>query len=76
VPSASNISALSKLVVQVSEPMFARIFRSIPEAIAIFQTKQFALIPPYSFFCLLSSPPEPWSWEYPMETYSKLLVKE
>jgi len=37
--------------------MFGRQFRVIPQAMAFFQTKQFALLPPSSFLTLLSSKP-------------------
>lgn len=38
--------------------MYGRQFRVIPEATAPFLTKQFALLPPASFLCSLSSPPD------------------
>ncbi|KAJ7827971.1 hypothetical protein B0H14DRAFT_3719732 [Mycena olivaceomarginata] len=56
VTDSSNISALSKLSVQVLEHLHGTQFRSIPSATAVVQTKQFALIPPIYFLCLLSAP--------------------
>jgi hypothetical protein len=58
VTEASNISALSKLVVQLFEPMYGRQFRSVTEATALFQTKLFAIMGPNAFLCLLSLPPK------------------
>jgi hypothetical protein len=57
VTDSSNISAVSYIGVQVFEHMYGRQFRVIPEATAPFLTKQFALLPPISFLCSLSSLP-------------------
>ncbi|KAK7012443.1 hypothetical protein R3P38DRAFT_2550092, partial [Favolaschia claudopus] len=51
---SSNISALSKISVQLFEHFYDSEFRSIPTPTAILQTKQFAHIPPSDFLCLLS----------------------
>ncbi|KAF8207331.1 hypothetical protein K438DRAFT_1962263 [Mycena galopus ATCC 62051] len=56
VTDSSNISALSKISVQVFENLHGAQFRSIPLATAVVQTKQFAHIPPIQFLCLLSAP--------------------
>jgi hypothetical protein len=58
VTDSSNVSAVSNIAVQVFEHMFGRQFRVIPQAMAFFQTKQFALLPPISFLSLLSSKPD------------------
>ncbi|KAF8209530.1 hypothetical protein K438DRAFT_1503605, partial [Mycena galopus ATCC 62051] len=49
VTDSSNISALSKISVQVFENLHGAQFRSIPLATAAVQTKQFAHIPPIQF---------------------------
>ncbi|KAJ7914140.1 hypothetical protein B0H13DRAFT_1537995, partial [Mycena leptocephala] len=59
VTDSSNISALSKISVQVFENLHGTHFRSIPTATAVVQTKQLAHIPPSNFLCLLSAPPKP-----------------
>ncbi|KAJ7320998.1 hypothetical protein DFH08DRAFT_713262, partial [Mycena albidolilacea] len=56
VTDSSNISALSKISVQMFENLHGAQFRSIPSATAVVQTKQFAHIPPIHFLCLLSAP--------------------
>ncbi|KAK6984308.1 hypothetical protein R3P38DRAFT_2576116 [Favolaschia claudopus] len=58
VTESSNISALSKISVQVYEHGHGAQFRSIPTATAVVQTKQFAHIQPYQFICLLSGSPK------------------
>lgn len=58
VTESSNISALSKISLQVFENVHGSQFRSIPTATAIVQTKQFAHIPSINFLCLLTAPPK------------------
>ncbi|KAK6984121.1 hypothetical protein R3P38DRAFT_2472408, partial [Favolaschia claudopus] len=58
VTESSNISALSKISVQVYEHGHGAQFRAIPTATAVVQTKQFAHIQPYQFICLLSGSPK------------------
>ncbi|KAJ7693090.1 hypothetical protein B0H17DRAFT_873689, partial [Mycena rosella] len=58
VTESSNISALSKISVQVFENLHGAQFRSIPMATAVLQTKQFAHIPSINFLCLLSAAPK------------------
>jgi hypothetical protein len=53
VSESSNISAVSYMAVQVFEPMYARQFRSVPAATAIFQTHQFLLLSSLHFLTLL-----------------------
>ncbi|KAJ7783922.1 hypothetical protein DFH07DRAFT_764292 [Mycena maculata] len=52
-----NISAFSHIGVQVFELVFARQFRTIPQAASILQTYQFRLLPPFTFLCRLTSKP-------------------
>ncbi|KAJ7182126.1 hypothetical protein C8R46DRAFT_826347, partial [Mycena filopes] len=49
VTDSANISALSKISVQIFEKLHGTQFRSIPTATAILQTKQFAHILPINF---------------------------
>ncbi|KAJ7242483.1 hypothetical protein C8J57DRAFT_1084298 [Mycena rebaudengoi] len=58
VTDSSNISALSKISVQLFEKIHGTKFRSIPTATGVLQTKQFAHIPPVNFLCLLSAVPK------------------
>ncbi|KAJ6538761.1 hypothetical protein B0H10DRAFT_2245563 [Mycena sp. CBHHK59/15] len=58
VTDSSNISALSKISVQIFENFHGAQFRSIPTSTAILQSKQFAHIAPIDFLCLLSSVPK------------------
>ncbi|KAJ7245055.1 hypothetical protein C8J57DRAFT_1009919, partial [Mycena rebaudengoi] len=58
VTDSSNISALSKISVQLFEKIHGTQFRSIPTATGVLQTKQFAHIPPVNFLCLLSAVPK------------------
>lgn len=58
VTDSTNISALSKISVQVFENLHGAQFRSIPTATAVLQTKQFGHIPPIAFLCLLSATPK------------------
>ena len=58
ITDSSAISTVSYIGVQVFEHMYGRQFRVIPEATALFFTKQFALLPPISFLSTLSSPPD------------------
>ena len=53
VSESSNISAISYMAVQVFEHMYARQFRSVPAAMAIFQTRQFLLLSALHFLMLL-----------------------
>ncbi|KAJ6563457.1 hypothetical protein B0H10DRAFT_2115287, partial [Mycena sp. CBHHK59/15] len=59
VTDSSNISALSKISVQLFQNIHGPQFRSIPTSTAILQSKQFAHIVPINFLCLLSSVPKP-----------------
>jgi hypothetical protein len=56
VTDSSNISALSKISVQVFKNLPSAQFKSIPSAAAVVETKQFTHIPPIHFLCLLSAP--------------------
>ncbi|KAJ6523219.1 hypothetical protein DFH09DRAFT_877104, partial [Mycena vulgaris] len=58
VTDSSTIAALSKISVQVFEPLHGAQFRAIPTATAMLQTKQYAHIPPIHFLCLLMSAPK------------------
>ncbi|KAJ7907834.1 hypothetical protein B0H13DRAFT_1618080, partial [Mycena leptocephala] len=58
VTDSANISALSKISVQLFEKIHGTQFRSIPSATALLQTKQFAHILPINFLCLLSAVPK------------------
>jgi hypothetical protein len=58
VTDSSNLSALSKISVQIFENFHGAQFRSIPTSTAILQSKQFAHIAPIEFLCLLSSVPK------------------
>ncbi|KAK7035181.1 hypothetical protein R3P38DRAFT_2772186 [Favolaschia claudopus] len=58
VTDSSNISALSKISVQVYEHGHGAQFRAITTATAVVQTKQFAHVEPFQFVCLLSSHPK------------------
>ncbi|KAJ6620818.1 hypothetical protein B0H10DRAFT_2432733 [Mycena sp. CBHHK59/15] len=58
VTDSSNVSALSKISVQVFEHLHGPQFRSIPTATALLQTKQFGHIAPINFLCLLSAVPK------------------
>ncbi|KAH6911726.1 hypothetical protein BKA70DRAFT_1078536, partial [Coprinopsis sp. MPI-PUGE-AT-0042] len=55
----SNISALSRIAVQVYEHTHLRHFGPTPAATSPLSTKQFLLLSPYQVLCLLSSPPTP-----------------
>lgn len=52
-----NISAFSRIGVQVFEMAHARQFRAIPQATSFLHTHQFRLIPPFTFLSLLSDTP-------------------
>ncbi|KAJ7122137.1 hypothetical protein C8R44DRAFT_876453 [Mycena epipterygia] len=58
VTDSTNISALSKISVQVFENLHGAQFRSIPTTTAVLQTKKFGHIPPINFLCLLSAVPK------------------
>ncbi|KAJ7034214.1 hypothetical protein C8F04DRAFT_1350091 [Mycena alexandri] len=58
VTDSTNISAVSKISVQVFEQLHGNQFRAIPTATAILQTKQFGHILPDNFLCLLSAAPK------------------
>ncbi|KAJ7708424.1 hypothetical protein B0H16DRAFT_1746298 [Mycena metata] len=58
VTDSANISALSKISVQIFEKLHGAQFRAIPTATAILQTKEFAHIQPINFLCLLSTSPK------------------
>jgi hypothetical protein len=58
VTDSSNISALSKISVQLFENLHGAQFRSIPASTAMLHAKQFAHIPPINFLCLLSAVPK------------------
>ncbi|KAJ6615027.1 hypothetical protein B0H10DRAFT_2220789 [Mycena sp. CBHHK59/15] len=58
VTESSNISALSKISVQIFDNLHGTQFRSIPVATALLQAKQFGHIPPINFLCLLSAVPK------------------
>lgn len=49
----SKISAISNMVVQVFEHMYAQQFRSVPTATVIIQTRQFLLLSSIKFLMLL-----------------------
>ena len=55
--TSSNIAAVSNIGVQLSEHMYGREFRVIPEATSLFLTNQFALLRPTCFFTLMGSTP-------------------
>jgi hypothetical protein len=55
---SSDISALSKILVQLFENIHGAQFRSIPASTAMLQTKQFTHVPPINFVCLLSAVPK------------------
>ena len=57
ITECTNVSAMSRVVVQLFEHMFDCQFRSVPEATAVFQTKLFTLLPPISFLSVIPSPP-------------------
>ena len=57
VTESSNISGLSYVGLQLFENMLNRQFRPIPEGTALFQTWQFALVPPISILCVLHRSP-------------------
>lgn len=57
IAASSDISAISNAGLQVFEHTFRRAFRDIPQATAHLQTRQYVIIPPSSFLCLLASPP-------------------
>ena len=56
IDKCTNVSELSKIVVQLFEHMYGPQFRSIPESTAVFQTKQFAIVAPLSFISVVSAP--------------------
>ncbi|CAK5270401.1 unnamed protein product [Mycena citricolor] len=56
VTDSSNISALSKISVQLFEHIHGSHFRAIPAATAVLQTSQFAHLPPIAFLCVISAP--------------------
>ncbi|KAJ7722682.1 hypothetical protein B0H16DRAFT_1334577, partial [Mycena metata] len=58
VTDSVNISALSKISVQIFEKVHGAQFRTIPTATAMLQTKQLAHILPINFLCLLSTSPK------------------
>ncbi|KAJ7670785.1 hypothetical protein DFH06DRAFT_980885 [Mycena polygramma] len=58
VSDSSNISALSKISVQLFEKIHGTQFHAIPTATSVLQTRQFAHIPPINFLCVLSSIPK------------------
>ncbi|KII84575.1 hypothetical protein PLICRDRAFT_167537 [Plicaturopsis crispa FD-325 SS-3] len=71
VTDSSNICAISYLGFQVYEQVFNRQFRSITQATARLQTKQFALLPSIAFLCVISSKPttSATSLELPIADY-------
>jgi hypothetical protein len=52
----TNVSELSKIVVQLFEHMYGPQFRTIPESTAVLQTKQFTILLPLSFISVVSAP--------------------
>ncbi|PPQ87308.1 hypothetical protein CVT25_002058 [Psilocybe cyanescens] len=52
ITESSSIAAVSYLAVQLFQYRLARQFRSVPDATAIFQTKQFLLLSSLQFLCL------------------------
>jgi len=58
VPEVSSVTAISYAPSQLFEHFIGRQFRAIPQAQALLQVKQFALIPASSFLCALEN--EPW----------------
>ena len=54
IPSSSNISALSRITVQVFEHMTGLIFRTFPSMTAPFGTKGFLHVTSYEFLAALS----------------------
>ncbi|KAJ7728249.1 hypothetical protein B0H16DRAFT_1331110 [Mycena metata] len=58
VTDSTNISALSKISVQLFEKLHGAQFRSVSTATAMLQTKHFGHIPPINFLCLLSAAPK------------------
>ena len=55
ITESSSIAAVSYLAVQLFQYRIARQFRSVPDATAIFQTKQFLLLPSLQFLCLVDT---------------------
>lgn len=55
ITESSTITAISYLGVQLYQYRLGRQFRSVPDATAIFQTKQFLLLPSIQFLCLVDS---------------------
>ena len=55
ITESSSIAAVSYLAVQLFQYRIARQFRSVPDATAIFQTKQFLLLSSLQFLCLIDT---------------------
>ena len=55
ITESSSIAAVSYLAVQLFQYRLARQFRSVPDATAIFQTKQFLLLSSLQFLCLVDT---------------------
>ena len=55
ITESSSIAAVSYLAVQLFQYHLARQFRSVPDATAIFQTKQFLLLSSLQFLCLVDT---------------------
>ena len=51
----SNIAAVSYLAVQLFQHRLGPHFRSVPDATALFQTKQFLLLSSIQFLCLIET---------------------
>ncbi|KIP02217.1 hypothetical protein PHLGIDRAFT_122667 [Phlebiopsis gigantea 11061_1 CR5-6] len=58
VESLTSIGALSNVLLQVFEPMYANQFRAVPRATAVFHTKHFVLLRPIAFLCVLHRMPK------------------
>lgn len=52
---SSNIAAVSYLAVQLFQHRLGPQFRSVPDATALFQTKQFLLLSSFQFLCLIET---------------------
>jgi hypothetical protein len=57
VPSATHVTSVSYLPMQVYEHMHSRQFRAVPCVLQHLHVKRFALLPSSSFLCTLNSVP-------------------
>ena len=55
IDESSNIAAVSYLAVQVFQHRLGRQFRSVPDATALFQTKQYLLLSSMQFLSLIET---------------------